>query len=90
MDVTSTYFNQPRGGSQVWTFKNIIEDPFPNTNLGLNHAKTLTVTLDNYDYMLNIGLLGEEGVPFLLHCLLFHKREDVIAYFATYFHRCIF
>jgi hypothetical protein len=48
----------------MWNFNNILEGPKPNTNLGLRHAKTLT--LDGYWDVLNTRPLGGERVPFLI------------------------
>jgi hypothetical protein len=50
------------GAIHVWTLNNIVEGTKPNTNLGLRHAKTLI--LDDYQVMLNIGMLRGEIVSF--------------------------
>jgi len=50
------------GAIHVWTLNKIVEGPKPNTNSGLRHAKTLI--LDDYQAMLNIGLLRGEIVSF--------------------------
>jgi len=45
----------------------------PNPNQELRNANTLSLALDNYKAMLNVGSLGKEGTPFLLYFLLFHS-----------------
>ena len=58
--------------SHVWNFKKILEDPNPNNNWALRHAKFLILTLDNYLTMLNTrNLLGNDRVlltPILYGC----------------------
>jgi hypothetical protein len=45
----------------LWTVQN------RNPNQDLRYVKTLTLHLNNYQVMLNIGSQGKEGVPFLLY-----------------------
>jgi len=45
----------------VWNLNNILEGPKNTISRGFRHAKTLT--LDDYQVMLNTGPLGGEGVP---------------------------
>ena len=47
-----------------------VQNPIPNKEM--RHVKTLTLTLDYYQTMLNIRLLGNGDAPFLLCHLLLH------------------
>jgi hypothetical protein len=39
----------------------------PNPDQEFGQEKIMTLNVDNYQDMLNIGPLGKEGVPFLLY-----------------------
>ena len=63
MDYTLSLISHIGGTIHVWTFENILENPNPNPNQYLGHAKPLKLTQYGYRVKLNIESLEEEGVP---------------------------
>jgi len=69
--ATSTHTTHTCEDSHLWTFQEYSIGSKTLTLLGscgIQKILTLTLTLDDYQAMLNIGPLVKEGAPFLLYC----------------------